>query len=257
MKCFCLGIIGNFSGHLSGAEKVEESQLPTGLFAINGLNEDLVTAGDSIRFPNKGSNIQAEPEFVLKFDVAYDNGLVTTITPKAITVGNDMTIRKLEGATKIDARKAWDKECKGLASHWWDVSDLNEYNENFKLVSVVKRDGEYKNYTPIAAPSELKIFYQEMCDWMVDTLNNQKSEGICSNMLESLKEADFPEEIIVFCGAPNYTDWGTHNFIQPEDEIFIAMVNTQKAELQNVVSQIQMGNVINDESVISYTQKVV
>ena len=257
MKCFSLGIIGNFAGHLSGAEKVEESNLPNGLFVVDSTQQPTVSTGTTLRFPQMGSNVQAEPEFVVKFDVQYQDNKVAKLTPTAISVGNDMTIRKLEGATKIAERKAWGESCKGVASNWWKVNDLNEIDGRYKLVSVVKRDNEYVDYTPIADPSELKIFYSEMCDWLVDTINNQKSEGICSEVLPQLAQAGYPQEIVIFCGAPNYTQWGETHFIEPNDEISIALINSEEVTVENIASVLKTGDVINDENVISYAQKIV
>ncbi|MGF1788667.1 DUF5718 family protein [Photobacterium swingsii] len=257
MKCFSLGIIGNFSGHLSGAEKVEESHLPNGLFVVKDANSNAVTTGEILNFPPHGENIQAEPEFVVKFDVEYDNNHVKSLSPRAITVGNDMTIRKLEGATKIAERKSWGCASKGVATHWWNVDQLETYDHAYKLVSIVKRNGKSVDYTPIADPSELKIFYREMCDWLVNTMNSQASQGICKEILPQLAAADYPSEVVIFCGAPNYTTWGETYFIQPNDEISIALVNSKKISVEDITTKLKSGVVINDSDVISYSQKVI
>lgn len=257
MKCFSLGIIGNFSGHLSGAEKVAESTLPNGVFVVNGLEERTVSTGEQITFPPHGTNIQAEPEFVVKFKVEYADNKVAKFIPNAMTVGNDMTIRKLEGAQKIAERKAWGEASKGLATHWWPVSELETFTEEYKLISIVKRDGEYLDYTPVADPSELKIFYTEMCDWLTQTVNTQQSEGILREILPQLEAAGYPEEIVVFCGAPNYTTWGETHFIEPNDEISIALINSKQTSVDIISNKIKSNALVNDDFVISYTQQVV
>ncbi|MEC6833940.1 DUF5718 family protein [Photobacterium toruni] len=257
MRCFSLGIIGNFAGHLSGAEKLTESNLPSGIFVVNGLYNHAISTGSELHFPPYGSNIQAEPEFVVKFKVEYQGGQVIKLDPVAITVGNDMTIRSLEGSSKIAERKVWGDESKGVASNWWNVEQLEQFNDSYKLVSIVKRNGEYIDYTPIADPSELKIFNQWMCEWLVDTINHQQSIGICREILPQIKEASYPNEIIVFCGAPNYTSWGSAHFIQPNDEIIIAFINSKNTVIEEIVATLKLGDLINNNNVISYSQKVV
>lgn len=257
MKCFSLGIIGNFSGHLAGAEKVAENSLPNGVFVVNGLNERVVSTGDDLTFPPHGTNIQAEPEFVVKFNIKYADNKVSRFIPVAMTVGNDMTIRKLEGAQKIAERKVWGEASKGLAAHWWPVNELEVFTEEYKLISIVKRDDEYQDYTPVADPSELKVFYTEMCDWLTNTVNTQQSEGILREILPQIAAAGYPEEIVVFCGAPNYTCWGETHFIEKNDEISIALINSKKVSVNFIKDKIKSNALINDDCAIVYKQKIV
>ncbi|WP_025821275.1 DUF5718 family protein [Shewanella marina] len=256
MKCFSLGIIGNFAGHLSAAEKITESLLPSGIFIVNGLNNHAISSGIELQYPPFGANIQAEPEFVVKFNVRYQQGKVCQFIPTAITVGNDMTIRKLDGANKIDQRKAWGNESKGIASHWWPVDNLAQFDQRYKLVSILKRNNAYIDYTPIADPSELKVFYQWLCEWLVDTVNNQQSEGICQQILPQIAAAGYPDEIVVFCGAPNYTAWGQTHFIEPADEVIIALINSDNVLIDNVLEKLKVGDLVNDNNVISYSQVI-
>ncbi|GAM64827.1 hypothetical protein JCM19232_3120 [Vibrio ishigakensis] len=96
-----------------------------------------------------------------------------------------------------------------------------------------------------------------MCDWLTETVNNQQSEGILREILPQLEAASYPEEIVVFCGAPNYTTWGETHFIEPNDEISIALINSKQTSVDIISDKIKSNALVNDDFVISYTQQVV
>ncbi|WP_235653408.1 DUF5718 family protein [Vibrio anguillarum] len=102
----CIGIIGNYSGHLSGAEQVQETALPNGIFVIDCSHPETLTSGKIIYYPRSGSKVDIEPEFVIRCQVSYEQGKVSALMPKQLTIGNDFTIRELTGSNKIDQRKS-------------------------------------------------------------------------------------------------------------------------------------------------------
>ncbi|NOI26664.1 DUF5718 family protein [Vibrio mediterranei] len=257
MKCFALGIIGNFHGHLSSAERQKEHDIPVGIFVVNSLDNNIITDGDILKFPPKGGRIQAEPEFVVTFRVEYLNYHIESLKPVRMTIGNDMTIRELENSTKIVERKIWGENSKGLAVNSWKINDLDVIGENYKLRSFIKRHGSIMEYTDEADVSGLKIFGEPLCKWLVNQINTQCDDGICKEILPQIIEANFPDEIMVYCGAPNYTSWGNSEYIKPGDEISIILVDIITKPMEVVYNALRNGELINDGSVISYQQTVV
>lgn len=70
----CLGIIGNFKGHLSGAENVAESNVPNGIFVIHCEHDETVTTQNIAKYPLAGTHVDIEPEFVIKCRLSYEQG---------------------------------------------------------------------------------------------------------------------------------------------------------------------------------------
>ena len=254
----CLGIIGNFMGHLSGAESVAENRLPNGIFVIDCDHPDTLSSSDVLKYPKQGNKVDIEPEFVLRCQVSYENGKVSSLMTTQMTIGNDFTIRDLPDSNKIDQRKSWGEQSKGINSHWWDILRLSpsNYGENFCLVSFIERNGELIQTTPEANCTELKVFYCHLMAWMVDKINNQVDEGIYSSILPTIEKLGYPKELILYTGAPNYTPWGEKHFTQKGDKVHIAAYNTDYVDCALVKEMFQRNEADNNDHLLSFTQLV-
>lgn len=255
----CLGIIGNFSGHLSGAEKVAEDSMPNGIFVINCEENETLTSGGVLRYPKQGSEVDIEPEFVLHCKVGYQDGKVSSLMTTHISVGNDMTIRTLEGSDKISQRKSWGTQSKGINNHWWNVARLSpkNYDESLKLVSYIERDQTLQLATPVVSCTELKVFYCYLMAWMVERINTQQDEGMYQEILPTLVAMGFPSELTLYTGAPNYTDWGSRHFVQPGDKVHIAAFNDSLVSQEVVEEMFSVGSCINSDAILSLSQQVI
>ncbi|MEH0759080.1 hypothetical protein H4F20_05260 [Vibrio sp. 16] len=253
-----LGIIGNFSGHLSGAENVEENALPNGIFVIDCSQDHTITSGHSLSYPTQGSNVDIEPEFVLRCQVEYQDQKVHSLMTTHISIGNDVTIRNLAGSTKISQRKSWGIHSKGINRHWWNVSRLSpaNYDENIKLVSYIERDGHLHLATPSVSCTELKVFYCHLMAWMVGRINHQADEGMYEEILPKLRALGYPKELILYTGAPNYTEWGEAQFLEPNDKVHIAAYNARLIDEAIVEEMFRREQLMNSDAILSFTQIV-
>ncbi|MGF1695467.1 DUF5718 family protein [Vibrio lamellibrachiae] len=253
-----LGIIGNFLGHLSGAESVTEDRLPNGIFVIDCEHPDTLSSNEIAKYPEQGSKVDIEPEFVLRCQVSYAGGKVSALMAKQMTIGNDFTIRDLPGSEKIDQRKSWGAQSKGINAHWWDILRLSpaNYGENFRLISFIERNGEMILATPEVNCTELKVFYCHLMAWMVDRINNQKDEGMYSAILPSIAKLGYPSELILYTGAPNYTPWGEKNFVQKGDKIHIAGYDAEFVDSALVKEMFNRNETDNNDYLLSFTQTV-
>lgn len=254
----CLGIIGNFMGHLSGAENVVENRLPNGIFVIDCEQPNTLNSSDIIKYPKLGNKLDIEPEFVLRCQISYENGKVHALMPKQMTIGNDFTIRDLPGAIKIDDRKSWGSLSKGINDHWWDILRLSplNYGDNFRIISFIERGDELILATPEADCTELKVFYCHLMAWMVDRINQQQDEGIYSAILPKIAKLGYPSELILYTGAPNYTPWAEKHFIQAGDKIHIAGYDTHFIDAALIKEMFARGEAVNNEHLLSFSQTV-
>lgn len=255
----CIGIIGNFFGHLSAAERVEEHPYPNGIFVIHREHAETLSTGDQAMYPPAGSHVDIEPEFVVRFRVEYADGKVSNLHPLQLTIGNDFTIRKLDGSEKISQRKAWGEKSKGINQYWWDIKGFTpeDYGQELKLVSYIERDGKMYCATPLVDCTEMKLFHQELIDWMVAQINGQKNENMYEPILPVVEEQGYPEELILFTGAPNYSDWGEENFIERGDNVHIVAFNEDKISQEEVESRFIDGSLSNNDQILSFVQKIV
>lgn len=255
----CIGIIGNYFGHLSGAENVEEHPLPNGIFVINRDHPETLTTGSEAWYPKAGTSIDIEPEFVIRFRASYEAGKLAALEPKQMTIGNDFTIRKLDGSSKISERKAWGEKSKGINRKWWDMLSFTpeNYGKNLNLVSYIEREGEFYCATPQVDCTDTKVFCDELINWIIDSVNNQKSEGMYEEILPVVSEMGFPEEIILYTGAPNYSQWGEENFVQRGDKVHIAAFQTSSWSLDQVKQIFIRNETINNEEILTFSQEVI
>lgn len=254
-----IGIIGNYKGHLSAAEQVEESDEPNGIFVIHNTDEDTLTHREEIKYPAQGTNVDIEPEFILRCDLSYQENRLANIEVKQMTIGNDFTIRQLEGSEKISQRKAWGGCSKGLHDRWWDVSSFTrtQYGDEIKLVSYIEREGEFYLSTPMVDFSETKLFFDELLSWIIDRINNQQDQGMYEKILPELERLGFPDELILFTGAPNYTQWGEKNFLNRGDTVHIAAFNEEHISKAKIKENFSCQNLMNNLDVLQFSQRIV
>ncbi|PWI32320.1 hypothetical protein DI392_16760 [Vibrio albus] len=255
----CIGIIGNFNGHLSGAENVAEHDVPNGIFVIHREHEETLTTGDKAKYPQEGSKVDIEPEYVIRFKVKYEDEKVSDLEPVQMTIGNDFTIRQLEGSDKISERKAWGEKSKGINHLWWDMKPFipDNYGSNLKLISYIERDGLFYRSTPLVDCTDTKVFCSDLINWVVDSINNQTRHGMYEEILPTLVENNFPEELVLYTGAPIYTDWGEENFLQRGDKVHIAAYYADQMDIEDVKSMFFNSKHKNNSDVLSFVQEII
>ncbi|WED23960.1 DUF5718 family protein [Vibrio sp. JC009] len=255
----CIGIIGNYFGHLSGAENVEEHPLPNGIFVIHREHEETLTTGLEAKYPQAGTNVDIEPEFVIRFNVSYEDGKVSALQARQMTIGNDYTIRKLDGSDKISQRKAWGEKSKGINRIWWDMKEFTpeNYGESLKLVSYIEREGEFFCATPLVDCTQTKVFHSELEEWIIDRINNQEAEGMYEEILPSLAKQGYPQELILYTGAPNYSQWGEDNFVLRGDKVHIAAYHSEKWSDEQVQRLFKDNHKVNNDEIMCFSQEVI
>lgn len=258
-KPICIGIIGNYYGHASGAENIEEHPLPNGIFVIHQQDAETLTSERVAIYPSEGSDVDIEPEFVVRCKVIYERGRVVDLVPQAMTIGNDYTIRTLEGATKISDRKAWGSRSKGINHSWWKESSFIDENcaENINIVSYIERNGKIHCATPIASCANTKLFNVELIRWVVNKINNQQDEGIYEQILPEFEKSGMPDELLLYTGAPSYSAWGEDNFIQRGDRVHI-MAYCSDVWQSEQIEMLATNNVrVNGSTVLTFSQEII
>ncbi|MBF9003464.1 DUF5718 family protein [Vibrio nitrifigilis] len=255
MSSITIGVIGNYFGHLSSAENVHESEIPSGIFIID-QNASSLTNGDATHYPERGSKVDIEPEFVIRYTIEYTDNKVSKLIPLQLTVGNDVTIRSLEGATKISSRKSWGQASKGIHPTWWSINQIDNLN-NLSLVSYIERDGEAHLTTQPLRIEEMKLFGQALDTWMVEAINGQQEHGMFDEILPTLAAQGYPEELILYTGAPNYTTWGTENFLQPGDSMHIIGYKTDNFSDEQIDNLFKENKLVGLTNVLYLKQQMV
>lgn len=254
-----LGIIGNYKGHLSGAENVAEHEVPNGIFVINNDHVETVTIGSMIKYPQQGEDVDIEPELVIRFKIGYQDGNVSSLRPEAMTIGNDFTIRTLENSDKISQRKAWGEKSKGLNSLWWQMDEFipENYGSNISLISYIERNGLFQPATPQVTCSDTKLFCTDLIEWVIHAINHQQDEGMYEKIMPELIAQGHPDELILYTGAPIYTEWGEQNFLQSGDKVHIAAFYNDLVDIDEVMSMLLNHKHINNQNLLSFVQEII
>lgn len=233
----CLGIAGNFAGHLEQAGETPDfvniqtqtATAPKGIFPYyipshSGLLGDSPISATEIRYPRdlaENAHLQAEPEVCVLFNVSYDENTVTNIQPVAFAAFNDCSIRK-PGAKKISEKKNWGKATKGLSNDFIALTGFDEGCEldQFHIASFLKRDGQLHTYGNDSAITTYSYFHQQLKSWIIDKLNNQQDVGPLEHLQSHLKTAGYPAQVMISLGATTYTPFGESEFLTIGDELF-------------------------------------
>lgn len=254
-----LGIIGNYKGHLSGAENVAEHDVPNGIFVINRDHVETVTTGSTIKYPQQGGDVDIEPEFVIRCKIGYQQGKVSSLSPQEMTIGNDFTIRTLANSDKISQRKAWGEKSKGINHRWWPMEEYiaANYGDNISLISYIERDGLFQRATPPVTCSDTKLFCEHLIAWVIDAINHQQREGMYEQILPELIAQGYPDELILYTGAPIYTEWGEENFLQAGDKVHIAAFYNELVDIDDVMFMLLNHKHENNQHLLSFMQEII
>ncbi|WP_122033135.1 DUF5718 family protein [Aliivibrio sp. EL58] len=243
------GVAGNFAGHLEQAGeatdflsvKVENAIQPKALFPFYipsqqaGFLSQYPLSSDLIIPPNDADNLQIEPEVAIVFDITYQDNKVVALTPVKFAAYNDCSIRK-PNAKKISEKKNWGENTKGLSQDFIELTSFTKGCEldKYRIASFHIRNGEINRYGEDSAAIDYSYFHEQLNDWMIDRMNNQKDEGPAEDLALYLSEADYPEQAIISIGATRYTEFGETNFLQSGDESIVVVYDGEQYGTQDI-----------------------
>lgn len=265
------GIAGNFALHLEQAGEIEDFKNvevadengPKGIFPfyIPGKAGPLGVfplSCDTARLPEDASlNVQAEPEVALVCELAYTDGTVSGVTPKRFAPYNDCSIRR-PGAKKISEKKNWGEASKGIGEKTMPIDRFCEGGvmDGWHIASFLRRENELHRYGEDAALTGYSYFHEKLLAWIVHQLNTQRDSGPLEPVLSYLKEAGYPQEMIISIGATRYTEYGETTFLAPGDEVIVVLYDTACYNADTVMEGIDAG-VYDAEGLSVLSQKVV
>jgi len=242
-----LGIANNTAGHMKQAgedvildsldENKKRGEMPKGIFSLYlpvKKEHYLCTYPVSstkieILHEDEKYNIQTEPELALICEIEYAETQVKRIVPKRFTAFNDVSIRNKE-VKHIAEKKNWGPNSTGVAEKSIEIDRFESGGnlDSFKLVSFLIREEELIQYSIDSWVNSYLIFYQEMLDWVVETINTQKNSGFFDNVLNQMKYSNFPTKLVLAVGGTNYTDYGEENFLKEGDEAIVVLYDSNK-----------------------------
>lgn len=266
----CLGVAGNFAGHLEQAGETPDfvqvetldANAPKGLFPyyippiqsppsgrLNqpGLLNVFPLSSSEIRYPKdltENGHLQAEPEICVLFDAVYQDGLVTDLLPKAFAIFNDCSIRK-PGAKKISEKKNWGPATKGVSETFLTLTafEMGSEVDTYHIASYLKRGDQINAYGKDSSVLTYSYFHSQLTQWMIEQLNTQVDFGPLENLLQIIKDCDYPAQIMISLGATAYTPFGESTFLEKGDELFFyaydASVNSADDVYKHITGEIK------------------
>jgi hypothetical protein len=245
-------VAGNFANHLGEAGeadefsviKTEKKDAPKGIFPFYIKNHDsflgtFPLCDDTILSHGKqNENLQVEAEVALICDFEYKDGKIIDIVPKSFCAFNDCSIRVNDGK-KLSTKKNWGERTKGMSQ---DIIKINSFNEKdsvlakYHIASFIKRDGIVYDYGTISAVKSYSYFFTQLKDWMIEKFNTQEDCGPLEELTPFLKNANKAKGMIIAAGATAYTEFGKHNFLKKDDEIFVYVYNAHVHSFQDIMN---------------------
>ena len=248
----CFGVAGNFAHHLEQAGELEDfknvitetADAPKGIFPFylpgsDGFLGVYSIGTDTLTLPTFEANAQVEPEIAVLFDIVYnDIHEVIDLQAKQFTTFNDCTIRK-EAAKKISEKKSWGENSKGIGDKWIAIDSFNEGGvmDNYHLCSFVKRDGIVHPYGVDAPLLGYSYFYTKLKNWLIDKMNTQKDFGPLEDIAVHLKNSAYPKQALISIGATAYAEFGEHNYLQSDDEVYVIAYDVRNDKADFTASQ--------------------
>jgi hypothetical protein len=246
-----LGIAGNFALHLQQAGELEdfkeiitaEEAAPKGLFPFYIPNNPTFLgkyplSNDTIRLPLESVNVQAEPEVALICQLSYEKGKVQSITPTHFGAYNDTSLRK--NAPKISLKKNWGEDSKGISPQLLEIDKFSQGGvmDHYRIGSFLRRNGDLFLYGEDVELTGYSYFYEKLTDWIVQQINSQEDFGPLEPISDYIREASYPNELLISIGATRYTEHGEKTFLQKGDEVIIALYDGRNYCKNSVFSHV-------------------
>jgi hypothetical protein len=243
--------------------KVKDAIQPKAIFPFyvphieNSFLNVFPISHDQIQFPKGADNLQIEPEVCLICEVIYDNGTVTSLTPREFAAFNDCSIRR-PGARKISEKKNWGPSSKGMSSQRIALDKFSAGGELdcYRIASFLRREGECYPYGLDSATVEYSYFHEILLNWVIDKMNNQQDEGPAEDIAALLKAAQSPQQVIISIGATRYTPFGEQNFLQPGDESIVVVYDARRYNADQIRHMADSGE-FTGEGISLLRQRVV
>jgi len=258
---FCLGVAGNFTGHLEQAGEAADftnveapGTLPKGIFPwyVPGSGTLLGTfpiSSDVLAVPASAGEtplrIQIEPELGLLCDLVRDtDGTVAELTPRWVAAFDDCSLRRPD-TVKISEKKNWGAGSKGLANTGFALADLAVDGPlaSMRLACFMQRDGVTHRYGVDSAIPTYTLFGQPLLDWLVARLRSQRDSD--NTPLEDvgalLRNCPDVTTVLVGVGASRYEPYGATTFVAPGDEAIVVLYDADLHAPKQVAGHIADG----------------
>jgi len=262
------GIAGNFAHHLEQAgesadfvDVVAKEGAPKGIFPTYVPHHETFLgiypfSSEEVRYVD-GKNIQMEPEVALYCDITYEGDDISSITPTHFGAYNDCSMR-VEGAAKISHKKNWGESSKAITTNMLKLDKFSKGGvmDEYSLTSFIKRDGKLIQYGENSELLGYSYFYETLSEWIVEKLNTQKDVGPLEDLKELIKSASNPAKLVISIGATRYTDFGEHNYLERDDELYVVVYNHTKYTHDDVIDLIKADS-FEDSSISVLVHKVI
>ena len=267
-----LGVAGNFAGHLEQAGEasdfvnvaVEDAKAPKGLFPffIPGGGEHFLNcqpvSSAILRLGSSDEKHQIEPEVALYCDLSYEGGAVTAIHPRMAFAHNDCSIRR-DGARKISEKKNWGAETKGTAAEGIEIDRFSEGGvlDHYRVACFLVRDGKAEAYGQDSEVRSYSYFHEQLLDWIVRKLSDQREEGPLEDLAAWLRRAGDPPQALISIGATRYTDYGETTFLTPGDDAVVILYDANQYDAAAIQDLATDPNPISSPDLSILRQRVV
>lgn len=261
----CFGIAGNFAQHLEQAGEasdfaglVRKEGAPKGIFPfyVPGNSSFLgryPLNSQVLKFP-QGKSVQAEPEIALRLSLKYDENGICDILPLSFMSFNDASIRGVK-EPKISHKKNFSSASRGAGNEIAiDKFSSGGICDDFSIASFLRSEGEFLAYGECARLLDYGYFYDELLEWVKNTLNSQKDEAVLENLAPFF--ASKPEQILLALGATRYEQNMENRYFKAGDEVYIIAFNHKKFSLEQIKELANSGKISGSNDISVLIQKV-
>jgi hypothetical protein len=196
-------------------------------------------SSSQIAIPTIYDNLLLEPEVVLDCDVKYYNGSILYISPKRFTAYNNAHIHRLASET-ISENFNWGVNSKGVATNWIEIRDFSERGtlSNYNIVSYIKRGSAIEAYSLDTEISTYALLYNNLIDWTIKAVNNQREGDGLEAMLPILEASNYPTKMLLSIGSTPITEVGNRVVVEDGDEVFVVIYDKYRYRPESIKAYI-------------------
>jgi hypothetical protein len=148
---------------------------------------------------------------------------------------------RVEGAKKIRHKKNWGENSKAITENMLAIDKFSKGGvmDDYSLTSFIKRDGKLIQYGENSELLGYSYFYETLNEWIIDKLNTQQDVGPLEDLKALIKSSSYPKKLVISIGATRYTDFGEHNYLDRDDELYVVVYNHKKYSHDDIIKMIE------------------
>ena len=110
--------------------------------------------------------------------------------------------------------------------------------DNYTLTSFIKRNNTLHQYGENSPLPGYSYFHEKLIEWITDKLNHQQDQGPLEDLPALIRDANYPNQLLISIGATRYTPYGENHYLKTGDKLFVVVYPHNNYSYEEIIEMI-------------------